>query len=181
MHQLILNGSLRYNTKKANDEKEAFKEEYKTHNDCSVCLKKVTGHETLSCSSCNHWLHKKCIGNFKNRIEYQNFLQYYSTRQWECPICMAEKLPFTLLEDREFYLLLLDLYEQPSYINKNNFKEVYMKLKKDDFFEVPNNYGYSNDKYLDDIDPDINFHVNDTCNYTISTDKIILTHHMTWQ
>ena len=172
MHQLILNGSLRYNTKKANDEKEAFKEEYKTHNDCSVCLKKVTGHETLSCSSCNHWLHKKCIGNFKNRIEYQNFLQYYSTRQWECPICMAEKLPFTLLEDREFYLLLLDLYEQPSYINKNNFKEVYMKLKKDDFFEVPNNYGYSNDKYLDDIDPDINFHVNDTCNYTISTDEI---------
>ena len=99
-------------------------------------------------------------------------MQYYSTRQWECPICMAEKLPFTLLEDREFYLLLLDLYEQPSYINKNNFKEVYMKLKKDDFFEVPNNYGYSNDKYLDDIDPDINFHVNDTCNYTISTDEI---------
>ena len=49
-----------------------------TYDECSVCWKKVTGNETLACSYCNHWVHKQCIGYFKNRAEYQNFLHYYS-------------------------------------------------------------------------------------------------------
>ena len=55
-----------------------------TYDECSVCWKKVTGNETLACSYCNHWVHKQCIGYFKNRAEYQNFLHYYSTKHWDC-------------------------------------------------------------------------------------------------
>ena len=93
------------------------------YNDSSVCNKNVTCLGTLACLSCNH---KKCIGKFKNRIEYQNFLQYYSNRQWECPFCMAEKLPFTLLEDRDFILLLLDvLYDQPRSIYELKERQIF--------------------------------------------------------
>ena len=168
----IIQNSIHEHTKTVNLDRKTLEKEYKTHTDCSVCFKKVTGNETLACSTCNHWLHKKCIGYFKNRVEYQQFLQYYSTREWECPICMADKLPFTLLDNRDFFLLLLDIYDQPTYINKTNFKEVYMKLKRDNFLKLPINYNSSDDKYLDNIDPDTNFYANDTCNYTISTDDI---------
>ena len=149
-----------------------LKKEYEMYSDCSICHKKVTGMETLACSSCNHWLHKNCIGKFKDRVEYQKFLHYYSSRLWECPSCLAEKLPFTLLEDREFFLLLLDMYEQPTYLNENNFQEVFMNLKKDEFFKIPNNFSSTDNKYLHSIDPDTNFHSRDTCEYTIITDDI---------
>ena len=64
-----------------------IKNEFIKHNDCSVCNKKVRGTETLACSTCNHWVHKNCIGKFTNRQEYQNFLDYYSTKPWDCPTC----------------------------------------------------------------------------------------------
>ena len=38
-----------------------FKNEFITHSDCSVCSKKVTGTETLACSTCNHWIHKNVL------------------------------------------------------------------------------------------------------------------------
>ena len=160
-----LNNKISYN-------RNMFITEYKTHTNCSVCHKKVTSNETLACSSCNHWIHKKCIGNFKNRTEYQDFLQYYSTKEWDCPICTAEILPFTLLEEREFFMLLLDLYEKPTYINKNNYQQVFMRLKNENFFDINFNSDRAENKYLNDIDPDSNYHNNDTCDYTITTDDI---------
>ena len=157
--------------------KDSLEKEYITYDDCSVCSKKVTGIETLACSSCKHWLHKKCIGNFSSRNEYQNFLKYYSTKEWDCPICRAEQLPFVLLSNKDFSLLLLELNEKPLYINKNNFQEIYTQLiKSGDFFTIPSIYEQEeNNNYLDDIDPDLNFKMNDTCDYTIDTDKIKVT------
>ena len=147
--------------------------EYITFNDCSVCCKTVSGNNTLSCNTCKHWIHKKCIGKFKNRTEYQNFLHYYSTKPWDCPICTSEMLPFILLDNNEFNLLLLDIYTKPLYLNKENIESVYIKLKDKNFFNIEDTDNFRQDKYLDDIDPDLNFFSNDTCNYTIDTDHIV--------
>ena len=112
--------------------------------DCSVCSKEVK-YESIFCNLCqhwvhpycnkidklelgklsNHWVHKQCIGYFKNRAEYQNFLHYYSTKHWDCPTCMSDILPFTLLEQEEFLMLLLDMNVQPVYLNKDNFQCIY--------------------------------------------------------
>ena len=116
------------------NEKMKLKKQFETFDDCSVCFKKVTGCETLACSSCNHWLHKNCIGKFKTRSEYQSFLKFYSTRQWDCPICRSQQLPFILLSDEDFYLTILELSNyRPTYINKENFQQVFMQLKENDF------------------------------------------------
>ena len=153
--------------------KDVLKSEFVTHDDCSICLKKVSGHETISCSTCNHWIHKKCIGYFKNRTEYQNFLHYYSTKPWDCPACTSEMLPFVLLDNEEFYMLLLDMFSEPSYLNKENFQQIYAKLNNVNFFNCPD---ASNDpeknKYLNEIDPDQNFHTIDSCNYIIDIGSI---------
>ena len=82
-----------------NNCKKALKNKYIIHDDCKICLKKVSGHETLSCSTCNHWIHKNCIGHFDNRADYQNFLYYYSTKPWDCPACRSEMLPFIELSN----------------------------------------------------------------------------------
>ena len=146
--------------------------EYITFNDCSVCCKTVSGNNTLSCNTCKHWVHKKCIGKFKNRTEYQNFLHYYSTKPWDCPTCTSEMLPFILLDNNDFNLLLLDIYTKPLYLNKENIESVYIKLKDKNFYNIGDTENFRQD-HLDDIDPDLNFLSNDTCNYTIDTDHIV--------
>ena len=148
--------------------------EFITHNDCSVCCKKVTGHETLACCTCNHWVHKKCIGYFSNRTEYQNFLKYYSTKEWDCPICTAEMLPFTLLEHEEFFMLLLDMNTKTTYLNKENFQKIFIKLRNVNFFsDVDESHkDPDSNNYLNNIDPDINCPIIDTCNYVLETKNI---------
>ena len=47
-----------------NQNKDATK--FKTYTDCSSCSKQVKG-ESMCCSLCFHWVHKKCIGKFSNR------------------------------------------------------------------------------------------------------------------
>ena len=149
-------------------------QEFKTFNDCSVCSKLVTGTETLACSTCNHWVHKKCIGEFNNRTEFQNFLLHYSSKSWDCPACVSEMLPFTFLENDEFLMLLLDIYTKPTYLNKDNIKNVYIKLKSKEFFNTNNDKDNEQDKYYNEIDPDFNYFANDTCDYTIDSDDIVL-------
>ena len=149
-----------------------IKNEFITHKDCSVCSKKVTGTETLACSTCNHWIHKECIGKFSNRSEYQSFLAYYSTKPWDCPTCTSEILPFIFLDNDEFIFLLLDIFTKPSYLNKDNFQQVYTKLNETEFFESTNKNDTYNNKYLDNIDPDINYKVDDTCDYIVNTNAI---------
>ena len=129
-NQLLCNTSTQKLTKK---QQAKIKEEFVTYDDCSVCSKKVTGNETLSCSSCRHWVHKNCIGKFKNRIEYQNFLKYYSTKQWDCPACISQILPFILLDNNDFMILLLDMNTKPTYLNRHNFKQVFNNLNSKDF------------------------------------------------
>ena len=113
-------------------------QEFKIYEDCSVCSKLVTGTETLACSTCNHWVHKKCIGEFNNRTEFQNFLLYYSSKSWDCPTCISEMLPFTFMDNNEFIMLLLDMYTKPTYLNKDNIKQIYIKLKGKEFFNANN-------------------------------------------
>ena len=156
------------------NDKIKLKKQFETFNDCSVCLKKVTGCETLACSSCNHWLHKKCIGKFKTRSEYQNFLKYFSTREWDCPMCRSEQLPFILLNDEDFYFTVLEFSDKPTYINKENFQKVFTQLKENEFFIIPNNNEIEDDKYLGNIDPDSNFKINDTCDYIIDSEKLVV-------
>ena len=145
--------------------------QYKTYDDCSVCLKKVTGKETLACASCYHWVHKKCIGKFNDRSDYQNFLHYYSSKPWDCPICVSTMLPFVLMDNDEFYMLLLDMNTAPMYCNKEKFLQICTKLKDVDFFDDLDNDTEQN-KYLNNIDPDINYPIKDTCTYTIDTENI---------
>ena len=118
---------------------------------------------TLSCSTCSHWIHKQCIGKFKNRTEFQNFLHYYSTKPWDCPTCTSEMLPFTFLDNDEFIMLLLDMYTKPLFLNKNNINNVYTRLNHKDFFNITDDENTRQDKYLNNIDPDLNYIPNDMC------------------
>ena len=138
-------------------------------------LKKVTGTETLSCTSCKHWVHKKCIGQFKDRSEYQTFLKYYFSKEWECTTCCSKQLPFIFMDNNEFILLLLDIYAKPTYLNRDNFQKVYHNLNNKEFFNITDTDtdNHRNDKYLNNIDPDINYDCNDTCDYTLNIDNII--------
>ena len=122
------------------------------------------------------WIHKKCIGEFKNRTEFQDFIHYYSAREWDCPICMSESLPFTLLDDDDFSMLLLDMNTKPAHLNTENIKKVYLKLKGQDFFNIRQDNDSQQDKYFDKIDPDINYFDNDSCDYIIDTDNIFFNH-----
>ena len=89
-------------------------------------------------------------------------------------MCTSKILPFIFLDNDEFIFLLLDIFTKPLYLNKDNFQQVYTKLNETDFFESTNtNDTYNdNDKYLDSIDPDINYKVDDTCDYLIDTKTI---------
>ena len=149
-----------------------IKQDFITYDDCSVCTKKVTGNETLSCSTCNHWVHKKCIGEFKNRTEFQKFLHHYSFKHWDCPTRTSEMLPFIFLDNDEFFMLLLDIFSKPTYLNIDNIKNVYIKLKGKDFFKTEYDNDNKQDKYFDNIDPDLNYFDNDICDYIVDTDDI---------
>ena len=80
--------------------------------------------------------------------------------------------PFIFLDNDEFIFLLLDIFAKPLYLNKDNFQQVYTKLNATEFFESTNKKDTYNDKYLDNIDPDINYKVDDTCNYIVNTNEI---------
>ena len=83
-------------------------------------------------------------------------------------------LPFILLDNDEFHMLLLDMNTKPIYLNKDNIKNVYIKLKGKDFFMTEHDTDNTQDKYFDKIDPDLNYFINDSCDYVVDTDDIIL-------
>ena len=78
------------------------------------------------------------------------------------------------MDNTEFILLLLDIFTKPTYLNKDNFELIYHNLNNKDFFNMSDTEtdNHRHDKYLDGIDPDINYYCNDICNYTINIDKI---------
>ena len=84
-------------------------------------------------------------------------------------------LPFTLLDNNEFLLLLLDIYSVPTYLNKDNFEQVYSNLNDKLFFQTTDNEEHRHDKFLNSIDPDLNYSVNDICKYTINPETITMT------
>ena len=80
-------------------------------------------------------------------------------------------LPFVFLDDQEFLMLLLEHNTKPTYINRNEFQDIYTILNNSDYFNVANNED-SDNKYLKDVDPDNQLNHNDTCTYIIDTDEI---------
>ena len=70
-------------------------------------------------------------------------------------------------------MLLFDMNTKPTYLNKDNIKKVYIKLKGKNFFMTEyDNDNNKQDKYFENMDPDLNYFVNDSCDYTIDTDDI---------
>lgn len=148
-----------------------------THVDCSMCSRKVTGKLTISCSTCNHWVHRKCIGHFDSNADYRKFLNSYSNKDWDCPKCLSEMLPFIMLSDKEFAAEVLEFSSSPTYINKEDFTNLYNTLNDTDFLRKCNDtfLDKENDHtYLNNIDPDVNYLSKDTCNYIIDTENIAL-------
>ena len=78
------------------------------------------------------------------------------------------------MENNEFLMLLIDMNTKPTYLNKDNFEEIYQNLNSRDFFNAYDTEtdDHRHDKYLNNIDPDINYHCNDTCKYTLNIDDI---------
>ena len=78
------------------------------------------------------------------------------------------------MDNDEFLMLLLDIFRKPTYLNKDNFMLVYEKLNDKQFFNINNtdDDNHRHNKYLNSIDPDINYNSNDTCNYIINTEDI---------
>ena len=147
-------------------------DEYLTHDDCQVCSNKVAGSGTLCCSNCRHWIHKKCIGEFTSRSEFSDFLQYYSDREWECPPCKAKQLPFIMLANDEFYAELIDIFNNPIYLNRNNFQKIYNKINQKDFYHTDENSNENKNNTIDNHDPDLNFQSFDSCEYSIDVQEI---------
>ena len=172
-HKLFPHHSLAQQNRKQNTVN-TKEHEFLTIDKCSMCDKKVTGQETISCSDCRHWVHKKCIGYFKNRGEYQDFLKYYSNRNWNCPACKAEQLPYILLEEREYYMLLLENTAKTAYIDKNDFQNLYINLKNIDFLntDITMSEETEDNRYLNNIDPDNNYKINDSCSYLVDTNNL---------
>ena len=66
-------------------------------------------------------------------------------------------------------------YTKPTYLNKDNIKQIYIKLKGKEFFiNTSNDNDTKTDKYYNKIDPDLNYFANDSCDYTIDSDNIVL-------
>ena len=83
--------------------------EYIIRDDCSICTKIVKTSNSISCSLCRHWIHKKCIGTFsKGTQSFADFLNYYKNVDWFCSTCLAETFPFHQswinMNDTEFQL-----------------------------------------------------------------------------
>ena len=85
---------------------------------------------------------------------------------------MSDILPFTLLEQEEFLMLLLDMNVQPVYLNKDNFQRIYTDLHSIDFFKTIYADEITHNRYLNEIDPDINHPTIDTCNYIVDTNNL---------
>ena len=79
---------------------------FKTFIDCSICTKLVKCNKAICCSICNHWVHAKCIDNFKDS-EYKAFHEFFRHRDWYCPKCLATMLPFVELDKKEFLIIYL--------------------------------------------------------------------------
>ena len=70
-------------------------------------------------------------------------------------------------------ILLLDMKIKQTYLNRHNFQQVFNNLNSKDFFKTEDDNDCTKDSYLNNIDPDINYISNDTCNYTINVEDII--------
>ena len=142
---------------------------FKTFDNCSMCNKTVTGNYTISCSDCRHWVHRKCIGQFDNNNDYQRFLSDYESKEWQCPKCLSEILPFILLDNLDFNIMLLENTITPIRMDKETYKNIFSTIKDLDLVIKSND---DENKYLNDIDPDANFNTIIPSEYIFETHKI---------
>ena len=135
-------------------------------NSCNVCDKKVLRHSySLLCSSCDHFVHLKCLPFVTKTDEL-----YITHRKnnWYCVKCISEILPFNnifiIFIDDDFIAAITDNLtscEVPS------FDEL---LKRDVLF-TPFDLNDEHNSPLSDSDPDMQFYnmqcnsVLNSCNY----------------
>ena len=148
--------------------------EFITHTDCSSCSKQVKG-ESMCCSLCSHWVHKKCISKFSNRRKlhskqtnsmpetFENMNNFYKNKDWFCFQCSKSIFPFLSLSDEDFLISSnLDNNDHRKTIEnmKNKLREINL------LSEI--NESDSKECDFDKFDPDKNFTYNDNYEYTSS-------------
>ena len=148
--------------------------EFKTYTDCSSCSKQVKG-ESMSCSLCFHWVHKKCIGKFSNRRKlhsnktnnmpetFENMNNFYKNKDWFCFQCSKSIFPFHSLSDEDF---LISNNIDTNYQRKN-FENLQNKLREINLLSEIDKTGDKEGDF-DRFDPDKNLTYNDNCEYTSS-------------
>ncbi len=77
-----------------------------------------------------------------------------------------------VLDQDEFIMEILDMFCKPTYVNKNNFKNVFSQLNKMNFFKTKEMYNSEPKHDIDSHDPDVHFNSIDSCEYTIDTEEI---------
>ena len=78
---------------------------------------------------CRHWVHKKCIGDFKNSIDFKEFISSFANKDWECPECISQYLPFVKLDEYEFQAMLLEMSSSISCTSTEDFLRIYHRLE----------------------------------------------------
>ena len=103
--------------------------DYKTFSDCSGCSKKVTSKRSINCNNCRHWVHQKCIPGLDNNTDFNDFLAYYSDKEWICNKCNKHMFPFADLDASDLQLLTLT-NARLSFANANGMNNISNTYKR---------------------------------------------------
>ena len=138
---------------------------YKTFDDCSMCYKNVKSNRSICCTLCNHWVHSKCIDCFTTKSNSLNsFLNYYKDKDWFCPQCLSDALPFTNLNNTDFQILCFEEMNHTS-ISSQSLREICIKLQTLNMFDkLPHAINIEDENNdSDNLDPDLHFKNYDNC------------------
>ena len=140
---------------------------YKTFDDCSICNKNVKSNRSICCTLCNHWVHSKCIDCFTTKSNSLNsFLNYYKDKDWFCPQCLSDALPFINLNNMDFQILCFEEMNHTS-ISSPSLREICIKLQTMNMFDkLPHAINVEDENNdSDNLDPDLHFKNYDNCKY----------------
>ena len=146
---------------------------FETFTDCSICTKQVKTNISINCSICMHWVHAKCIDNFK-RNEFKCFNDFYKDRDWYCPKCLSLALPFTELDNKDFYIFCLET-KYNTKLTTNMIKNICHQLNSTSLFEkisYEDDISEKHDFEGENLDPSKYFDRNDTCKYIFNLGDI---------
>ena len=133
--------------------------------ECNICYKRVLSHANqLQCKNCQSLVHIRCLPFIdKNDSIYKN----RRTDVWFCTKCTNDIFPFNHYDDNEEFLIALsDSWQGSGTVP-------FDKLSVDEKIFVPFEINENCDSPLDDIDPDLQYYVNN-CNPTLNSSDYYL-------